>query len=224
LVVNSHLDTTDPGALLVLIEKEAADVVGILELTPEMSAKLTSLDERYPESHREPRDDPFGVGVWWRAAGGSLEQIRSPPMGFPSLQLTTRVNGWPLNIWLTHPCPPLGAQMHAWRGQQLQALAARIVAEPGDHVLAGDLNASPWSIAYRNLRTTTGMLDAGAGSLPQPTWQAGGILGWLFAVPIDHALVSPGLIVSDYRVGPDVGSDHRPVIARVARADPQSAN
>jgi|CXWL01.1.fsa_nt_gi endonuclease/exonuclease/phosphatase (EEP) superfamily protein YafD len=222
LVVNIHLGNTDPSALLALIEQEAPDVVGILELTPDMSAKLTSLDDQYPHSQREPRDDPFGIAVWWRAADRSVEQISSPPLGFPSLRLTLILDGKPLNIWMTHPCPPMGAQMHAWRAQQLQELAARIAAMPGEHVLAGDLNASPWSIAYRELRTTTGMLDAGGASLPRPTWHGGGTLGWLFAVPIDYALVTPGLSVSEYRIGPDIGSDHRPLIVHIGRADRRS--
>lgn len=218
LVVNIHLGNEDPSALLALIEHEAPDVVGVVELSPAMSAKLTSLDDRYPNAHREPRDDAFGIGVWWRAADGSVQQIASQPLGFPSLRLTLTLDGSPLHIWLTHPVPPMSAQMHGWRAQQLRDLAARIAAEPGDHVLAGDLNATPWSIAYRQLRTTTGMLDAGAGSLPRWTWHGGGTLGWLFAIPIDHALVTPGLVVSEYRIGPDVGSDHRPVIVRVGRA------
>ena len=32
---------------------------------------------------------------------------------------------------------------------------------------------------------------------------------------IDHVLVSPELSVSSLRVGPAIGSDHRPVLARV---------
>lgn len=219
LVVNIHLGNPDPSALLALIEQEAPDVVGILELTPAMDAKLASLDDRYPGSHRAPRDDPFGIAVWWRSSAGSVEQIASPPLDFPSLHLMLDLDGAPLHIWLTHPIPPMGNQMHAWRGEHLHEIATRIAAEPGDHVLAGDLNATPWSIAYRELRTTTGMLDAGAGRLPRPTWRGDGSLGWLFAIPIDHVLISPTLSSSDYWIGPDVGSDHRPVIVKIARAD-----
>ncbi len=217
LVVNIYLDNPDPAALLALIERESPDVIGILELTPELGARLTTLDDRYPNSHRAPRDDSFGIGVWWRGTGGAVEQISSPPLEFPSVHLRIAFDGSPLHIWLTHPIPPMSAQMYAARAEHLRDVATRIAAEPGAQVLAGDLNASPWSIAYRELRTATGMRDAGAGSLPRLTWQGGGALGWLLAIPIDHALVTAGLAVSEYRIGPDIGSDHRPVIVSVAR-------
>jgi endonuclease/exonuclease/phosphatase (EEP) superfamily protein YafD len=37
-------------------------------------------------------------------------------------------------------------------------------------------------------------------------------------IPLDHCLVSPELVVLDRRLGPAVGSDHRPVILELARA------
>jgi endonuclease/exonuclease/phosphatase (EEP) superfamily protein YafD len=46
----------------------------------------------------------------------------------------------------------------------------------------------------------------------QPTWMAG---FWPLALRIDHVLVSGGLCVEEARIGPDVGSDHRPVISRL---------
>ena len=46
----------------------------------------------------------------------------------------------------------------------------------------------------------------------RPTWQAG---FWPLALRIDHILVSPQLCVEAVEVGPSIGSDHRPVIARL---------
>jgi endonuclease/exonuclease/phosphatase (EEP) superfamily protein YafD len=47
-----------------------------------------------------------------------------------------------------------------------------------------------------------------AGQAWQPTWEAD---FWPLALPIDHVLVPSTSCVTYTEVGPDVGSDHRPV-------------
>jgi endonuclease/exonuclease/phosphatase (EEP) superfamily protein YafD len=46
----------------------------------------------------------------------------------------------------------------------------------------------------------------------RPTWSAG---FWPLALRIDHILVSSSLCVDHADVGPSLGSDHRPVLARL---------
>jgi endonuclease/exonuclease/phosphatase (EEP) superfamily protein YafD len=59
----------------------------------------------------------------------------------------------------------------------------------------------------------SGLRDVMQGRGWRPTWLAG---FWPLALRIDHVLASPGLCVEQAEVGPDVGSDHRPVFARLA--------
>jgi endonuclease/exonuclease/phosphatase (EEP) superfamily protein YafD len=40
-----------------------------------------------------------------------------------------------------------------------------------------------------------------------PTWSA----NTPFAIPIDHVLATSPLVITSRSVGPDVGSDHRPL-------------
>jgi endonuclease/exonuclease/phosphatase (EEP) superfamily protein YafD len=41
----------------------------------------------------------------------------------------------------------------------------------------------------------------------------------LFSIPIDHCFISPSIAVTDVRTGPDVGSDHRPIIVDLRLPD-----
>ncbi|WP_421656253.1 hypothetical protein [Leptothermofonsia sp. ETS-13] len=43
-------------------------------------------------------------------------------------------------------------------------------------------------------------------------------LFWLIAIPIDHCLISPELTVTGIWTGPNVGSDHLPLITDLAIA------
>jgi len=73
----------------------------------------------------------------------------------------------------------------------------------------GDLNSSSWSPAFRDLLRDAGLRDTRLGRGVQSTWPA-----WLpmVQIPIDHALVSPGVRVHGRFVGDRVGSDHLPVV------------
>jgi endonuclease/exonuclease/phosphatase (EEP) superfamily protein YafD len=73
----------------------------------------------------------------------------------------------------------------------------------------GDFNATPWSRPYRRLHNGTGTCDTRAGYGVQASYPAD---SWLLRIPIDHVLASCNVGVRDRRIGPDVGSDHLPVI------------
>lgn len=79
-------------------------------------------------------------------------------------------------------------------------------------ILAGDFNLPVDSAIYRrywaNLRNA--FSDAGLG-FGYTEWPR--IRGQFFGVRIDHVLTSPGWRCRRCWVGPDVGSDHRPLIA-----------
>jgi endonuclease/exonuclease/phosphatase (EEP) superfamily protein YafD len=96
--------------------------------------------------------------------------------------------------------------------RQKSALAALMRRIDGPLILAGDLNSSPWSNAFRRLRAATGLVPAG---ILTPSWPA-----WPLALPqvaLDHILASPDLTVAAAGTGSAVGSDHLPVWARLER-------
>ena len=84
-------------------------------------------------------------------------------------------------------------------------------------LVAGDFNATPWSASYREFRRRTQLLDSAAGYWPWPTWFGENLAGRILAVPIDHLFHGSGWRVIERRIGADIGSDHRPLIVRLAR-------
>jgi endonuclease/exonuclease/phosphatase (EEP) superfamily protein YafD len=118
--------------------------------------------------------------------------------------------GGSLTIIGTHVYRP---SRDPWLHQrQMEALSGFLRNIEGPLVLAGDLNTSPWSNAFRQLRAATGLAPA---SILMPTWPA-----WPLPLPqvaLDHILVSSDLIVAAAGTGPAVGSDHLPVWAHIDR-------
>ena len=216
LVVNIHLANQDLDRLLTLIERESPAVVGIIELSPHAAGVLAVLDQRYPASRVEPRDDPFGIGVWSRLPQSRIDPVSMPPLDLPALQLHWS-DPQPASLWLVHPFPPIGGDATGWRNAQLTYTGELIRGDP-DAVLAGDFNATPWSAAYRHLREVAGLFDSSAAEWPWPTWFGPSRWSGVLAVPIDHVLHGAAWRVRSHRIGPDIGSDHRPLIVELVRA------
>ena len=100
-------------------------------------------------------------------------------------------------------------QRLAWRNEQL-AIAGDVLAEvDGPKIVVGDFNATPWSAGLRAFRSENEL----SGFNTRATWPI-----WLgFAgIPIDHAFVSRDLGILEIETGPDIGSDHRPILIDVA--------
>jgi vancomycin resistance protein VanJ len=88
-------------------------------------------------------------------------------------------------------------------------------------ILAGDFNMPVESPIYRscwarfsNAFSRSGL---GFGFTEWPT-----IRGWRFGIRIDHILLGPGWRARRCWVGPDIGSDHLPILADLAQDSPLS--
>jgi endonuclease/exonuclease/phosphatase (EEP) superfamily protein YafD len=98
----------------------------------------------------------------------------------------------------------------AARNEHLSALAKFVRREKAPVVVAGDLNVTSWSPFFRDLLRDGNVRDSREGRGVQPSWVSRIPLTDL---PLDHILISPGIVVASRMVGPHLGSDHRPVIA-----------
>ena len=116
-------------------------------------------------------------------------------------------------LMAAHPPAPIAADWSARRHAQLAAIGDLAATEARREIVAGDLNTTPWSHGFRQLVRLRSLRDSGVGRGVQATWNA---RRWVPRIPIDDVVVSPEVRVIDRRVGPDVGSDHRPVEATLA--------
>jgi endonuclease/exonuclease/phosphatase (EEP) superfamily protein YafD len=111
-----------------------------------------------------------------------------------------------------HPPPPLQdlAREHE---AHLADFGQRLAPVPGPVIAFGDLNATPWSASYRRFRREAGLESAYPGALGPASWPSASPVALL---PIDHVLARGYEVASGAR-GPDLGSDHYPVLVRLAR-------
>lgn len=189
----------------------SADIVVLQEVTPEWAAALSKL-ERYAYVRQLVRNDPFGIAVISRWPLTDLQAVDLASDGLPSLAGPVEVDGMPLYLQGMHTHTPLTAASARSRDASLTQGAALLRAAGGDAVAIGDLNLTAFSPMFDDFMSAAGLRDAFEGVGWQPTWLAG---FWPLALRIDHVLVSSELCVEQVEAGPDLGSDHRPVVARL---------
>ena len=203
------------GRVLEWLRREDPDVIGLLEVDRRWVRSLAALRGTHPHGIEHPLSNNFGIALYSRIP---LDHVELRPLGHPDLKAIVATLRWqdaPLAITLAHPVPPVGSGSARLRNEQLARLAELPREFPGsEFVLLGDLNTTPWSPFYARLERSSGLRNASRGHGYQPTWNSD---SWPFALPIDHALLSKGLEPRAFRVGPDVGSDHRPLSLEIVR-------
>lgn len=209
IAANVHAGNRDPAPLVTWLRATPADVVVISELTPAYADALQrQLGDNYPYREFSPDDSPFGIGIMARK---KLDQVRRMQYGRGQVIMVQVIVGQrATRVIAAHPMPPLAP---GWQAER-NALLKRI-ADTADTpvILAGDLNATPWSSA---------LIDAERGGLRRttslaPTWPRWG--AGVFGIPIDHVLASGHWRGGKATRGPDIGSDHYPVRVELHWAD-----
>ena len=211
VVANVEVGNTDFAAVGRLVTQTRPDVFGVTELTPAMARHLARELPQYHARVLETRSDAYGIGIFSRLPLRSARVVHLPADGGPPTAVASvRLAGRSVTVVVTHVHTPFAGSIHV---RQLQALAK---ARPhlGERVVVcGDFNTPPWTGPLRHFAADARLRDlygsrAWAG-YSWPTWSS------LLRVPLDNCFVSNGVAVTDQHDGPNVGSDHRPIVVDV---------
>lgn len=189
------------------IAAEDPDVVIVTELEPGLADTLRARLTGYRFA-AQPQRDNFGIGILTREPWSGFVVRADGHPARPAVGATVALGDRGVYVVGVHPPPPVGAALARERDALIERIGdwAREARDP--LIVCGDFNATPWSYPMRRLRARTGLHDASRGRGPLPTWPRH--LGWA-GIPIDHCLHSDALAVVERRVGPWLGSDHRPL-------------
>jgi endonuclease/exonuclease/phosphatase (EEP) superfamily protein YafD len=208
-VVSLNVLTTneDHDAVIDFINSADADLVFLMEVDDVWLSALKPLQNTHPYIWENSRQDNFGLAVYSKVSLQEITLLEDElKSSVPSMQVLIKHAGREFRLLGTHPLPPISQLYAKSRDLQLAAVGDWVSAIQEPMLVMGDLNATPWSHAMRNLTRSSGLrLAANAW---QPTWKVPSPL----AIPIDHALTTKSLIITERQIGPDVGSDHRPQI------------
>lgn len=211
-------DVRDP--LLEWLEREQPDVVFFCELDLPRHAVLAELAERgWGHQHVYPDLVWWDETTWGRAMVSKrpFESFHEREPG-PLHDALVRFEGRPLRVIGAHPMRPGRSDRNTQRNDTLVHLG-RLAGESPDVVVLGDLNTTQFSPLWGELLESGALRDSRRGRGQMGTWLVQmPRFGWKPPIarrPLDHVLTGAGVVVVDRRVGPNLGSDHLPVIADV---------
>lgn len=215
LFANTYYEnpSTDRAAAMVLAGD--ADVIGLVEFTPQMAAALdrAGINQRYPNRVGGTSFTRDGVVLFSRYRVLSSEHVTVG--NAPGIDAVLDVDGAPLRVLVIHPLTAMSqTDVSSWR-QDLATIGDVLVDTGEPTIVIGDFNATRWHPAFREiLGGDVHDVHEWLGHGFSTSWPSD---GWMPPfVRIDHALVTAGATPVAIRDVETPGSDHRSFVVTIA--------
>ncbi|MEO3385000.1 endonuclease/exonuclease/phosphatase family protein [Mesorhizobium sp. CAU 1741] len=221
-VVSANLLVGNPNieGFMSIPEVTSGDILVLQEVTPDWQDALSQSGLWPFESDRNLRAHS-DMKVFSRFEITSEETV-SPDSGDTGgrhpRRLELIVDGRPLVLYAVHTQTPRSLSMWRERNAYLRDLELSLHGEPpgAQVIVAGDWNTPSWSPFLTDLLRSTGYRTTESRWWPLPTrfsvrFAALTQLG----SPIDRIVVSPDVGLESVTTGPNYGSNHLPVFARL---------
>ncbi|MFC7337106.1 endonuclease/exonuclease/phosphatase family protein [Haloferula chungangensis] len=172
--------------------------------------ELDALANAFPYATEMSYSSNFGFAF---RSKHPIESVKVHPTGdleLPLLEVRIRTPHGLVTVFGCHPVPPMNDFWASERDHYLAELQRLSSAAEGHCVILGDLNATRWSHHMKPILTSFSDTQEGHGY--SATWMR---KNWLVTIPIDHILTRGFQGTKTRATGPDLGSDHRPVVAEL---------
>lgn len=213
---NVHVANPSPSKLLSWVREEQPDVLVVEEVSPAWKAKLESVPG-YRYHQVLPSSDSFGIAVLsrhpMRVLAPNGPATREAMFKTTDIDVEIEWQGERVRVLATHPMPPIRSYLDALRDKYLAESAQSLGGASDPSLLVGDFNATPWSGAAVGIRRAG--LDFSSALIP--TWPA--MFGVFAVIPIDHVVINKRWGVVNRQRGPDIGSDHFPIMVDLVLKD-----
>lgn len=219
LIANVNRRNTQYEAVIAFTQQTMPDLALFMEIDDAWAQQLEVLRSDFAYAYGKPNLYSSGILLLSHYPLMGFQLKTFSPDSSPSIIGQLNFHNQALALIGTHPLPPIRPKLFHSRNRQLNALGQYLQTVNTPKLVIGDFNLTMWSPYYRQLIQKTGLLNARDGFGLLPSWPIRDIEGRLpdwtlrfLSIPIDHCLISPKLKVTNIQVGPNVGSDHRPVV------------
>jgi len=213
---NVHNTNQNVTALLHFVEREKPDLISLQEYTAWWQHQIALsklIQEHYPYHFISPWGED-GIYSKRPLINPQLEWISGSLSGADvSIVTQIKIANRPVTFLFSHTPIPLFPEPYPRQVEHFHFWAKQWEHFPGDFVLIGDMNTTPWTMEFQQFIQKTHLRDSQLGFGLQPSFPS---FNAFIRIPIDHCFVSKNIVVKDRHIAPDLGSDHLPVVFRLA--------
>lgn len=208
LYANVWIHNSERGRVKELVERLNPDIVALAEVDQSWLRDL-SLENQYKYSYLQPGRSADGGAIYSRLPLSENERI---PEGGYFASLFTKIelsNGMKLPFYFIHaPHPQIDPTLQS-RDELFELLAKHVQENRERALVLGDFNTAFSSYSLSRYRSMLGLHDAGREHMYRTTWR---IPQYPFVrTQIDHVFYGSKIMISNFEVGADIGSDHFPL-------------
>ncbi|MEC9373377.1 MAG: endonuclease/exonuclease/phosphatase family protein [Planctomycetota bacterium] len=222
-------DSRGDQSLDVWLRGVDADIVCLIDSPWGFASSEDWIRARYPHSV-EPE-----MGMWWPTVILSKHPLQAAPLSeadedtfsFAARRsvLIAPDGLEPFLLTAMHPLSPRTAE--TWRESLVKTRREATLIRAGrerlgvEAIAAGDFNSTPAGRLHRLFHRTSGLRTRGSvfGDGTWPAWASPTV-----ALPIDRVWASGGIGLGPVQVGPQMQSDHRPILVELRLREAPQAN
>jgi endonuclease/exonuclease/phosphatase (EEP) superfamily protein YafD len=224
-IIHSNLDVHNQqyAATIQYLESQNADIILLQEVTPAWLNYLQSHLKKYRIETALPRENTHGVAMLIpNQLSKSLTILQSQIIHLPSgsprpmIELIIREQNREVAILSISTTRSTHPGTSEFQQAEFKAVAdwslSQQQAQKRSVIIIGDFNSTPWSNRFRQFLRDGNLNNSQRGFGLQPTWPTG--FPFPLMIPIDHCLHSESIQTFYRTPGPDIGSDHLPLLVK----------
>jgi endonuclease/exonuclease/phosphatase (EEP) superfamily protein YafD len=216
LHLNLRFDHPDPRRVLSLLEEMKPDFVLLNEASAQWTELFPGLLASYPYQQRCHSGRRIGGTAILSRLHFDPSRVTQCSSDGALAMATIDLDGEPLDLAAIHlhwPWPFEQSKQIAYLSPMLRGMGE-------DAILAGDLNATPWSVAAEQVGVAASMpIMQSVGPSWLFDWLPGALRPWV-GLPIDQVYAKGRVVLHSGVALPDVGSDHLPLFVTFSMPRP----
>ena len=224
LLANVNSQNQQYERVLALVRRERPDLAVFMEVDDTWVERLNTLQTNLlPYSSGPTNSQNLGLIVYSRYRLDNTEIKRFDTETNSSIVGQFNFGATAIAFTAIHPPPPAKESLFHSRNRQRDLVGKYVQTLSKPVLVLGDFNTTMWSPYYRRFIRQTGLKNTRRGFGVLPSWPTKGSYvpglsrfpDWmplLLSIPIDHCLTSAEFQAANIRTGPNIGSDHHPVI------------
>jgi endonuclease/exonuclease/phosphatase (EEP) superfamily protein YafD len=211
---NTWYRNRDHTRLTRYLEQMKPDVIVLQEIWPEQVEELRARLPDYAHAYSDAAK-PHGAAILSRWPIVHAAPLELTPDGARAAEVRVQWRDAEIAVIGVHLHWPLGPNASRMRNAELAALVARTKQIDVPVLISGDFNVTPWSQRLQEFSSESGLIDCARGHGLATTWPA---QFPPLQIRIDHCFASRDWRAVTVTSGPNLGSDHRPMIAELQLA------